>query len=117
MATVTTTEPLSVIDNKTVRGPTFMVQVQSIHKVKYEEGRRSTSVEIEGGPDDAGKIYFSIYADTISGWEPKEFEPISSAEREVIMHFPTNGFLTDRIVASVRRIAPRRGRRSRSTGR
>ena len=57
------------VDNKTVRGKNnWSVTVNSIHELKYLEGNKSLTLEIEGGQSNSG-IHWNIYSPTIWGWD------------------------------------------------
>ena len=70
----TTTEMLQRINNKMVRGPTFVVSVLDIHRVHYEEGEKVACVEIEGGAGSDNQVNWVIYSETLRGWEPPDLE-------------------------------------------
>ena len=61
---------LQKINNKSVRGSYFTVTVPDIHKVKYTEGVKVATVEIEGGMSAPGQVDWLVYVRTFSGWFP-----------------------------------------------
>lgn len=74
------------VDNKTVRGLTFLVRVPTIHHVKYEEGDRTASVEIEGGLGKDGEVNWLLYSETLRGWDaPHEAEDMPMSKRQQIL--------------------------------
>src|SRR5262245_26535893 len=80
------TEMLQRLNNKTVRGPTFIVSVPDIHRVQYAEGKKVACVEIEGGFSPDNKVNWLIYSETLRGWErPHDDVEMSKAKREAIL--------------------------------
>lgn len=65
----TTTKMLQRLNNKTVRGPAFIVSVPDIHRVQYTEGEKVACVEIEGSAGPGNQVNWLIYAETLRGWE------------------------------------------------
>lgn len=83
----TSSTMLQKISNKSVRGGHFMITVPDIHKVEYTEAGRVTSVAIEGGMSEAGKVDWVIYAQTMRGWlPPHEFDEMSAEKRHEILN-------------------------------
>ena len=57
------------IDNKTVRGGIdWSVEVPSIHQLKYFEGNKILTLEIEGGQNESG-VHWYIYQPSIWAWD------------------------------------------------
>ncbi|WP_408629687.1 Imm74 family immunity protein [Anaeromyxobacter oryzisoli] len=82
----TTTDMLVRVNNKTVRGPAFVVSVPNVHRVLYEEGGRTASVEIEGGLGPNGEVNWLVYATTLVGWDPPHADlEMSVSKREEII--------------------------------
>jgi hypothetical protein len=64
------------VDNKTVRsGLGWSVEVPSIHEVKYFEGNKSLTLEIEGGRDKSG-IHWYIYQPSVWVWDGNADNPL-----------------------------------------
>jgi hypothetical protein len=77
---------LQQLDNKTVRGPSFVVSVPDIHQARYAEGEKVACVEIEGGPGPGNEINWLIYSETLLGWEhPHEDVEMATSKREEIL--------------------------------
>lgn len=86
ITTFITTEMLTRLDNKTVRGPNFLVSVPDIHHVVYAEGEKVAHVEIEGGAERGAPINWVIYSETLTGWRrPHIGVVMSESERTQIL--------------------------------
>jgi hypothetical protein len=77
---------LQRLNNKTVRGPAFIVSVPDIHRVQYTEGEKVACVEIEGGAGPGNEVNWLIYAETLRGWErPHEDSEMPKFKRDEIL--------------------------------
>ena len=77
---------LKRIDNKTVRGSSFVVSVPDIHRVIYTEGEKVASVGIEGGMCVGGRVEWVVYSKTLQGWEqPHHYDEMTPSKREEIL--------------------------------
>jgi hypothetical protein len=77
---------LERLNNKTVRGPTFIVIVPDIHRLQYMEGEKVAFIEIEGGTGAGSQINWLIYSETLRGWErPHEDTEMLGPKRKEIL--------------------------------
>jgi len=77
---------LQRLNNKTVVGPTFVVSVPDIHRVRYTEGERVAQVEIEGGAGPNSQVDWLIYSETLCAWEsPHGNTEMPLAKRDEIL--------------------------------
>ena len=64
----------------------FIVEFFGMHHVRYIEGDRAASIEVEGGTNKNDQVYFEIYPQTLKGWlPPYEYEFIASEKKERIL--------------------------------
>jgi hypothetical protein len=76
------------VSNKIVRGPTFVVSIPDIHRVEYTEDEKVAIVEIEGGLGPGNQVNWSVYAETLRGWEPphENIEMSRAKWEEILSH-------------------------------
>ncbi|MGD0279716.1 MAG: hypothetical protein ABSC11_10465 [Smithella sp.] len=68
------------IDKKTVRSRLgWSVEVPSIHQLKYSEGSKSLTLEIEGGMDESS-VHWYIYSPSVWAWEGRPDNPFLNDE-------------------------------------
>jgi hypothetical protein len=77
---------LERVDNKTVRGPTFVVHFPNVHTAQYLEEGRVATVGMEGSSDSSGRVDWLVYSATLRGWEPpNECLDMPRIQREQIL--------------------------------
>lgn len=77
---------LKKVDNKIVQGHGFTITLPTIHEIKYTEGDKTLTVEIEGGQNEKGEIEWDIYSSTMRGWlPPHQLEPFSYEDKQRIL--------------------------------
>jgi hypothetical protein len=77
---------LKKIDNNTVRGTWFTVHVRDIHWVKYSEGGRVATIEIEGWRSPDGVVNWDVYGQSLMYWdEPYEPDDMDLSKRLEIL--------------------------------
>lgn len=75
-----------ILNNKSVKGPDFVVTVRGIHNVDYVESGKTATIEIEGGTPEPGQIEWLIYAQTLRSWaSPHDSERLDTAKRNEIL--------------------------------
>ena len=74
------------LDNKTIRGPNFVLSVPDIHRAVYTEGEMVASVEIEGGMGPDNQVNWLVYSETLRGWqEPHADIDMAEAKRQEVL--------------------------------
>jgi len=77
---------LRKLDNKTVKGHGFTITLPTIHEIRYSEGNKTLTVEIEGGTNEKGNVEWDIYSTTMRGWlPPHQLEPLSYEDKQRIL--------------------------------
>ena len=77
---------LQRLSNKEVRGPNFSVSVPEIHQIRYAEGERVATIEIEGGMGKGNQVNWVLYQQTLGGWNPPhEMDEMTEDKRTEIL--------------------------------
>ena len=55
----------------------------NIHEIRYSEGDKTITVEIEGGTNEKGEIEWDVYSSTMQSWlPPHQLEPFSYEDKQ-----------------------------------